>query len=248
MVSLVECFWSLQGEGPWVGAPTLFVRTAGCPLRCTYCDTVESYEAPPDFEVRDLEGDVVVTLPNPSRSEDLLKAPWFQPRGRNCWLSVTGGEPLLWPGFCHEIFEGARDRGFRTLLETAALDADALATALPAIDHLAMDFKLPSTLGGGEHRAEDHAACLALAMDQEVETSVKVVLTPGISMNELQAGLSRIQPWREGFCLVLQPVTPCLHETLPLGLDRLRSMVTLALDMDFRVRVLPQVHKSLGLA
>ncbi len=248
MVSLVEGFWSLQGEGPWVGAPTLFLRTAGCPLRCTYCDTVESYEAPKEFEVRDLQGEGLHLMSNPVTADSLLSASWFQPKGLSCWLSLTGGEPLLWPGFCREIFEAARPRGFHTLLETAALDVAALRQVLPATDHVSLDYKLPSTLNSQGDHADAHLACLEAAVHAEIETSLKIVLTPSTGPGELQQALRAIQPFREGFSLVLQPVTPCLEEREALDARQLLRMVEVALDMDFRIRVLPQVHKSLGLA
>lgn len=34
-----EIFYSIQGEGPWQGKPAIFIRLAGCNLRCTWCDT-----------------------------------------------------------------------------------------------------------------------------------------------------------------------------------------------------------------
>ena len=252
MVSLVECFWSLQGEGPWVGVPTLFIRTAGCPLRCTYCDTVESYEAKGEFEVRDLHGRRIAELQNPVDSQEILAAEWCQPRGTGSWLSVTGGEPLLWPGFCREIFDGARHLGFRTLLETAALDPAALEEVLPRADHLSLDYKLPSTLKGGlqarERHAKAHLQCLELAVKAAAESSLKIVLTPGVGRAEFTQALEQLRPFRAGMSLVLQPVTPCLDESGSLDPESLLQMTEIAMDMDFSIRVLPQVHKSLGLA
>jgi 7-carboxy-7-deazaguanine synthase len=39
LLSVNETFVSIQGEGGLIGAPTLFIRLDGCPLRCTWCDT-----------------------------------------------------------------------------------------------------------------------------------------------------------------------------------------------------------------
>ncbi len=49
---LVEVFSSIQGEGRYAGVPMTFVRVAVCPIRCTYCDTPNSYTAASSFPVR----------------------------------------------------------------------------------------------------------------------------------------------------------------------------------------------------
>jgi 7-carboxy-7-deazaguanine synthase len=42
---ITELFYSIQGEGLLAGKPSVFVRLAGCPLRCKFCDTVYSQNA-----------------------------------------------------------------------------------------------------------------------------------------------------------------------------------------------------------
>jgi 7-carboxy-7-deazaguanine synthase len=71
-----EIFYTLQGEGPFTGEPALFVRLAGCNLRCYWCDT--------EFES------------SSQRSEpDELRAELAAKRPAACRLIViTGGEPL----------------------------------------------------------------------------------------------------------------------------------------------------------
>ncbi|MBN2456943.1 MAG: 7-carboxy-7-deazaguanine synthase QueE [Sedimentisphaerales bacterium] len=39
-----EIFYSLQGEGFLAGIPSVFIRLAGCPLRCKWCDTKYAWE------------------------------------------------------------------------------------------------------------------------------------------------------------------------------------------------------------
>lgn len=72
-----EIFFSLQGETSSVGLPTVFIRTAGCHLRCSYCDTSYAWRGGTPMTAR----------------EAVARAMAFGCR-RFC---LTGGEPLLQP-------------------------------------------------------------------------------------------------------------------------------------------------------
>ncbi len=43
MLTVNEMFYSLEGEGPYIGIPTFFIRLTGCNLRCEWCDTKYSF-------------------------------------------------------------------------------------------------------------------------------------------------------------------------------------------------------------
>jgi organic radical activating enzyme len=75
-----EVFVSVQGEGPSLGRPAVFLRLSGCNLSCTWCDTKYAW-----YGGEELSVDVVA-----KRVLDLLR----RYRGVSL-LVVTGGEPLL---------------------------------------------------------------------------------------------------------------------------------------------------------
>ncbi|MGE5236623.1 MAG: 7-carboxy-7-deazaguanine synthase QueE [Acidobacteriota bacterium] len=74
---IAETFASLQGEGTLVGTPSFFIRTAGCNLRCAWCDTPYASWAPEGRRV------APVTLVERATSAGLHH------------VVITGGEPLL---------------------------------------------------------------------------------------------------------------------------------------------------------
>ncbi len=74
-MQITKIFLSLQGEGADIGLPTIFVRTAGCNLRCKWCDTKFAWEDGKEMSV----------------GEVMDKIEGFEGE-RIC---ITGGEPLL---------------------------------------------------------------------------------------------------------------------------------------------------------
>ena len=243
--ALIEIFDSIQGEGRFVGAPMAFLRVATCPLRCSYCDTPHSYVAGPDFAVTLREG--VRRAPNPI--DAVGAAGWVRqsvasPR-RPHPVSVTGGEPLVYPQFLRELGE-ALGPDHPLHLETAALDAKALGIVLPVLRHLSADYKLPETVGGAHHGAA-HVACVAAALGHgAISIDVKLVLTPSVATASFARALADLAPFRAHVLLVLQPVTPFGVETRALPPDALTRFSHSALAAGFEVRVLPQVHKVLA--
>ncbi|MBX3020514.1 MAG: radical SAM protein [Bdellovibrionales bacterium] len=93
-----EIFFSIQGESSWSGYPTVFVRTSGCHLRCTYCDTTYAYHQGERLSI-----------------EDVVQAVRGYPAQYVC---VTGGEPLLQPGI-YELMRRLCDAGLNVSLETS---------------------------------------------------------------------------------------------------------------------------------
>lgn len=75
MLKINEIFYSIQGESTYVGIPTVFVRTSGCHLRCTYCDTTYAYHEGSKMTIEEVV-DKVASYPTK-------------------YVCLTGGEPLL---------------------------------------------------------------------------------------------------------------------------------------------------------
>src|SRR5579872_3965019 len=78
-MKIAEIFYSIQGEGPLIGVPSVFVRTSGCNLRCAWCDTPYTSWAP--------EGD--------ERSLDSIVGEVNRYGASH--VVITGGEPMLAP-------------------------------------------------------------------------------------------------------------------------------------------------------
>lgn len=83
-----ECFGpTLQGEGPSVGRPAVFLRLGGCNLKCVWCDTPYTWDWT-RFNPRD----ELHPIPLDQVYDQLCK---HAPKEGDPVLVVTGGEPLL---------------------------------------------------------------------------------------------------------------------------------------------------------
>jgi 7-carboxy-7-deazaguanine synthase len=82
-MNIVEIFYSLQGEGRLAGVPSVFIRVAGCPLRCKWCDS--KYAQDPSSG-EDLSVEEII-----NRMTSLLPAHGSEIKN---FVVVTGGEPM----------------------------------------------------------------------------------------------------------------------------------------------------------
>ncbi len=140
-----EVFYSIQGESSWAGRPCVFIRLAGCHLRCAYCDTEYAFH----------EG--------ASRSIDALTA---ETCSFPCDLiQITGGEPLLQPRVT-DLIRRLCDLGKTVLVETSgACDIDCAGRCDPRAIRI-MDIKTP---GSGESDRNDWANIGRLRPSDEVK-------------------------------------------------------------------------------
>jgi 7-carboxy-7-deazaguanine synthase len=97
-----EIFYSIQGEGFLAGVPSVFVRLAGCPLRCRWCDTKYAWDETAGAEY--------------SISE-IVRAVQQWP----CkFVVITGGEPMIKPDL-PQLVNQLKAVGRHITIETAGL-------------------------------------------------------------------------------------------------------------------------------
>lgn len=256
---VLEAFASIQGEGRYVGQPQVFLRLAGCPLRCAWCDT------PHSWVVKD-GGRARVAAPGGVRREDAL----VDARAARAWIdeldpsgampvSVTGGEPALWPDFVAAL---ARELGGRRLhLETAGAHPRALARIADDCDHLSIDLKLPMDLGApvevdaagpdtepaprtdAEWR-DARRAVLALARGRDA--ALKVVVAGGRDATDYDELLDDARELCPDAPLVVQPATPIGGVAAPDN-ELTDAVLAAARGRGLDARLLPQLHRLLGL-
>ena len=144
-----EIFYSLQGEGPSQGTPSVFLRLALCNLVCTWCDTKYTW----DWRNHDYREEVVeLTL------EDVMDAV----RAYGCWhLVITGGEPLVQQRALAPLVDALKERGFSFEVETNGTIAP-LQPLVRGIDQWNVSPKLGSS-GNAPHRRDVAGAMRSFA-------------------------------------------------------------------------------------
>ena len=127
---LIEIYKSVQGESSFAGRPCIFVRLAGCNLRCSWCDSEYTfkggYKLSEDEVVDEIEKLAPIRL-----------------------IEFTGGEPLLQERELVPLMERLLASGYELMIETSG---ERPLDHVPAAVHKIVDVKCPGSGEGGSFR------------------------------------------------------------------------------------------------
>ena len=181
MPDLVESFVSINGEGQRAGQLALFLRFAGCNLRCAWCDTAWANEK-----------DVPFTPMTSAQLTDLAEKAMKENGIRT--VTLTGGEPLLQKDIS-EVIRSLMQLGLRVEIETngSVPLGDFISDIRPVFT---MDYKLPSS-GMESRMCTDNIPLLCR------EDSLKFVCG---SMSDLERAAEIIQRYQPACEVFLSPV------------------------------------------
>ena len=133
-MQIIEIYKSLQGESSHAGLPCVFVRLAGCNLRCTWCDSEYTFKGGSRMAQEQIETEVARLLPNKGLVE------------------ITGGEPMLQEREAVPLMASLLASGYTVLLETSG---ERPLASVPAEVVKIVDVKCPDSGEGGTFLPEN---------------------------------------------------------------------------------------------
>lgn len=235
-IYLSEIFTSIEGEGILFGTKTLFIRFAGCHLKCYWCDTPYSLE---------IKGG------NKYSFSDVKKLINDNLQPNTYKVNFTGGEPLLQYNAVKELAKYIKDRNDEivTYIESSCYDYNRFKEILPYIDICKVEFKM-SDSNAVDYKHHDNLInneleCLKIAIQNKKVTYIKIVITNLTSLSEFKGLIERIfskidKENLAGF--IIQP-TSSINEP---SLKQLLDFYDIVYPVYREVRVVPQLHKIIG--
>ncbi len=233
-VRLNEIFTSIEGEGILFGTKTMFVRLAGCPLKCRWCDT--TYAIPMDSGA-DYSIDEVKALIARELQPNTYK------------VNFTGGEPLVQHEAVIELAKFVREKGLRTYLESACHDSSRFSKVLPFIDICKIEFKMRDS-GVVDKKSypallKSELECLKMAVQGGKKPYIKVVVTNSSDLEEFKELVSKIFTVANPVDIAGFIIQPSFDTDEPV-LDRLLAFYDAVYPSYEHVRIVPQLHKFIG--
>ncbi len=180
-MKIAEIFYSIQGEGMLAGVPSVFVRTSGCNLRCTWCDTPYTSWA--------AEGD--------DRSiEEIVD----EVRGFGAsHVVVTGGEPMMFEETI-QLTRQLKSAGLHITIETAGTIYKSVACDLMSISPKLAN-STPHERDGGRWAAQHdrlrYQPEVLKRLIEDYEYQLKFVVSDASDLQEISKALAMIQASRK---------------------------------------------------
>jgi len=233
-VRLFEIFTSVEGEGILYGTKTLFVRLAGCPFTCFYCDTKESLPLNSGEEYTIDEANELI--------DSNLQNQTYK-------VNFTGGDPLIQHQAVAQLAKHIQNKKIPTYLESSCFDIDRFNHVLPFIDIVKIEFKTKdSDFVDSEHYEKliGHTMkCLQSSVKSKKTTYVKIVVSSKTQLNEFKKLVDDIfsnisKENIHGF--VIQPTYGISEPPL----DLLLNLYDIVFPHYIDVKVVPQLHKFIG--
>jgi organic radical activating enzyme len=233
-VRLFEIFTSVEGEGILYGTKTLFVRLAGCPFTCFYCDTKESLPLDSGTEYTIEEANELI--------DNNLQNQTYK-------VNFTGGDPLIQHQAVAQLAKHIQSKKIPTYLESSCFDIDRFNHVLPFIDIVKIEFKTKdSDFVDSKHYEKliGHTMkCLESSVKSNKTTYVKIVVSSKTQLSEFKTLVNDIfniisKENIDGF--VIQPTYGISEPSLDLLLDLYDIVFPYYID----VKVVPQLHKFIG--
>ena len=233
-VRLFEIFTSVEGEGILYGTKTLFVRLAGCPFTCFYCDTKESLPLDSGTEYTIEEANQLI--------DSNLKHQTYK-------VNFTGGDPLIQHQAVAQLAKHIQEKKIPTYLESSCFDIDRFNHVLPFFDIVKIEFKTKdSDFVDSEHYEKliGHTMrCLESSVSAKKTTYIKIVVSSKTQLNEFKELTKQIfnvisKDDIDGF--IIQPTYGISEPSL----DLLLNLYDLVYPNYIDVKVVPQLHKFIG--
>ncbi|HWC17368.1 MAG TPA: radical SAM protein [Terriglobales bacterium] len=130
---VIEIYKSVQGESSFAGLPCIFVRLAGCNLRCSWCDSEYTFTGGHKMPLEEVTAEVRKLAP--------VKL-----------VEITGGEPLLQEREVVPLMECLLADGYEVLIETSG---ERPLASVPDRVRKIVDVKCPASGEGGSFRMEN---------------------------------------------------------------------------------------------
>jgi len=233
-VRLFEIFTSIEGEGILYGTKTLFVRLAGCPFTCFYCDTLDALPIDSGNEYAIEEA---CNLIEKNLEENTYK------------VNFTGGEPLVQSEGVLEMAKYVKSKNIPTYLESSCYDSEKFSQVLPFMDFIKIEFKTPEAkFVDTNHYSkliQNALECLKISVDSNKITYIKIVVSAKTELRDFKELLDKIfnivsKKDLTGF--IIQPTYGIAEPSL----EKLLKFYDLVFPFYKEIRIVPQLHKFIG--